>query len=139
MSGAPVSMSGDLVFATAAQGTPLDCLALEASGRGGRYLHLWVPWECNNQKNSSWQTPPPRVLHRQQIETHPSLPGKEAYLLILEVWLEGQASGLVHLEEPTEELPGNRLVDATSVVSLYLASTIHWYPLERSLYLCLVP
>lgn len=36
MSGAPVSTSGDLVFAAAAPGTPLDCLALEASGGGAQ-------------------------------------------------------------------------------------------------------
>lgn len=33
----PVFMSSDLVFAAAAQGTPLNCPALEASG--GAYIH----------------------------------------------------------------------------------------------------
>lgn len=66
MSGAPVFMSGGLVFATAAQGTPLDCLTLEAGGEG---LTLWVPWEYNNQKNSFRQNIAPRALRRQWTET----------------------------------------------------------------------
>lgn len=57
--------------------------------------------------DSSWQTTAPRALHRQQAETHLSLSNKEAYLLVQNLWPDGQASALPHLQWPTELLPGN--------------------------------
>ena len=57
-----VSMSGALVFAVAAQGSPLDCLTLEARA---------LTRSCNNQRDSPWQATTSRAMHRQHTETHP--------------------------------------------------------------------
>lgn len=48
-------------------GKLLDYLALVAMGD----LHSWVPQNCNNQRDSSWEATNPRALHRQQTEIHP--------------------------------------------------------------------
>ena len=65
ISSAPVFTSGDLVFTAATQGTLLDPLALKAVG-----LCSWISQDCNNQRFCSWQATTPRVLYRQQTETH---------------------------------------------------------------------
>ena len=57
-------MAGALIFAAAAQGTPLDCLALKARGSLGSGLTI-------EEIDSSWQATTPRALHRQHTETHP--------------------------------------------------------------------
>lgn len=57
-------MSSAPVFAAVAQEIPLDCLPLVG-------LHSWVPWSCNNWRDSSWQPTTPRALHREHTETQP--------------------------------------------------------------------
>ena len=58
MSGALVFLSGVLVLWLPLKGTPGFC------DQGLSFL------DCNNQRDSSWQTTTPRTLHREQTETH---------------------------------------------------------------------
>lgn len=53
-----------LVLEAAAQGIPLDHLALVAEG-----LHSWVPQNYGKWRADSWQATIPIALHRQQDET----------------------------------------------------------------------
>ena len=54
-------MSGALVFLAAARRMHLDHLALEAGA-----LCVWVPWDYNNWRDSSWENVDyhSRALHR---------------------------------------------------------------------------
>lgn len=67
MSGAPVFISGAMVYVAAAQEIPLNCLALVARGS----LCSWVTRDCHNWRDSSWKATIPGVLHTQQTETNP--------------------------------------------------------------------
>lgn len=53
------------VFEAAAQGTHHDPLALEAGS-----LHSWVPQDCGNWRDSSWQATTSSALHTQQTEAY---------------------------------------------------------------------
>lgn len=72
--------SGALIFA-AAQGTPLDYLALEARG-------TYVPgsqWDYNNWEAILSRRPPPGRCTDSTLKHTSRLPGREAYLLVLEL------------------------------------------------------
>lgn len=67
----------------------------------------WVPCDCNNQGNSSWQATTPRALCRQQTEIHPQSFGEQAYLLVLELQPEVHTLEFATHLEVTEVLAGN--------------------------------
>ena len=75
-SGIPVSMSGAPVFAAATQRMLPDHLALVAK----EVCVFCVPWDCSNERESSWQVNTPRALCRQLAKPHFSLSVKETYL-----------------------------------------------------------
>lgn len=55
------------------------------------FLCSWAPWDCNNQKDSSWQATTPRALHRWQTETHfPVFTGKNPVSLFWSSSLRGR-------------------------------------------------
>lgn len=91
ISGAPVFVA-EIVF---------ECLALVSRD-------FWVPWDCNNRKDTSWQPTTLRAQTQPQTETHLQFfCVKVSYLLNLELWPEGQASGIVHIYRSTQGLSVN--------------------------------
>ena len=83
-------VSGAPVFVAAAEMMPLVTWLWRPGG-------LAVPQDCNNQRVSSWVATTLRALHRQRLKPTPSPSVKKAYLLVLELWPEGQASCLSHI------------------------------------------
>lgn len=69
---------------------PLERLALVSRDS-------WVPWGCNNRKDSPWQAITPRHKTNSRLKHTSSRFVKEAYLLVLELQPEGQDSGLAHI------------------------------------------
>ena len=70
----------------------LDCLALVTRGACVPESQGTITIE------NYWHVTTPRALHKQEAETHtPYLFMKKVYLLILELWPEGQASGLAYI------------------------------------------
>ena len=63
-----------------------------------RLLDRLPPPEHSMDSRLKQPAPPPRCLSERQI-----------YLLVQEVWLKGQASGLAHFKGPMEFLPGCNL------------------------------
>ena len=82
-------MSGTLVFEAATQRTPSG-----SPGSGGQgSLQSWVPGDCNNLRDSSWQITNPADCTDSSLKHTPSLSMKDIYLLIQELQSEGQDSG----------------------------------------------
>lgn len=80
-------------FVAAAQGIPLDLLALVARG-------ACVPWSHRNitiEETVLGRLPSPGLCTDSRLKHTPGLSMKEAYLLILELWPQGQASDLAHM------------------------------------------
>lgn len=64
-------------------------------GPGGlRGLHSWVPWGCNNCRDSADRLSFPAHCADSRLKLIPSFSEQEAYLFVQELWPEGQASGL---------------------------------------------
>lgn len=86
-------------FQDCCPGRPLDHLALLTSAAciTGSYGTVQI-------ETFVAQLPTPGYSTDSKLKHTPSLPVKEAYLLVLELPLEGQASGLTHLYVPTEVL-----------------------------------
>lgn len=78
----------------------------------------------------------PISLHRQHTETHSSLPEEKAYILVLELQSEVQASGLPHMQRLQRHPKEHGERDNKFVQSLGFA-TVFWYFLKRSLCMCL--
>ena len=101
-------------------------------GTGGQgALWSWVPWDCNNLKDSSWHATTTRALYKNKTETHPwSLfkRGLFAYLGASEYGAGFQFS--THLGDCRCAFRGCRPVHAICAVSL---TTAHWYPQTRAL------
>lgn len=91
--GAQIFMPSVLVFAAAAQKTSLDLMALEARGAciPGSYGTVII-----RQTFLSW-LPRPRVLTDKRLKHTLSLSLKEAYVLVPELWPDGQASGVAQI------------------------------------------
>ena len=77
-------MSSTPVFEDTVQVTPLDCLLLVAGD-------LYVPIRDTTLDRLL----PPRY-YTDRLKDIPRLFVKEAYFLVLELWPDGQASGLAH-------------------------------------------
>lgn len=92
-SGIPVFISGALVFMATAQGIPLDHLALVARGSCVPDSHWMV---TIGEAVLGW-LPPPEDCTDGRLKHTPSLFGKEAYLLVLELLPYEQTSGLAHI------------------------------------------
>lgn len=68
-------------------GMLLDSVALVARGD----LHSWVPQNCNNQRDSSWEATNPGHYTDSRLKDILSISVKKAYLLILELQPQGEA------------------------------------------------
>ena len=79
-------------FAAAAQGIPLDHLAL-----GAMRTCIAGCMELKQMETVICCLPTPRYCVDNRLKYTTSLNVKEAYLLILELWPEGQASGLAYI------------------------------------------
>ena len=93
MSGAPVFISGALVYVAAAQEIPLKCLALVARGACVPGSHGTV---------AIGETVPRRLpslgyCTHSRLKQTPSLSLKEAYLFVLEFWLCGGGEGCLQV------------------------------------------
>ena len=82
-------MSGDLVFVAVTQGKPLDRLALEAGG-----LEFLGAMGLTVRETGLGRLPLPGHCADRRLKQTPSLSEKEAYMLVQELWSEGQGSGL---------------------------------------------
>lgn len=83
-------MSGTPIFAAAARGMLLDCMTLVTNG-------TFISGSCRTlaiQEMILLRLLPPR----RHIEMPRSLCVKEASLLVLELWLVAQTSGLAHIQ-----------------------------------------
>lgn len=94
MSGVPVFASGALVFAADAQGISLDCLTLVGAGDDVPRSHRIV----TIREGVLGRLPSPGHCTDSGLKHSPSLSVKEAYLLVLELWPQGQASGMKHVQ-----------------------------------------
>ena len=83
------------------RGIPLECVALKA--RGLVFLGLW---NYDIWRDGSWQTTTPRVPDN-RLRHIPQSFQERAYMLVWELWPEGQDSRLARVEEPMEGLSGN--------------------------------
>ena len=82
-------------------GIPLECVALKARG-----LVLLGLWNYDIRRDGSWQTTTPREPDNRLTHIPQSFQ-ERAYLLVWELWPEGQDSRLALVEEPMEGLSGN--------------------------------
>lgn len=130
-SGDPIFTPGARVLMAAAERTSIDHLALVARVTS-------IPW--SHETITIGETVLGR-LHTQSIQqtdTHPrGLTCLFAYLLVLELWPEWQASCLTHTGAYGGAFREHRLVDTIFELSLCLTSAC--YLPERSLYTGLVP
>ena len=95
-------MSGGPVFLSVNQGMPLDCLSLVANGA---FIHGFHGTVTNGETVLSW-LPPPGNSADSRLKHTPSLYGKEAYLLVLELQPKGQASDFTYIYRSTEVFSG---------------------------------
>lgn len=75
--------------------------------RGLRGLHSWVPWGCNNCRDSADRLSFPAHCTDSRLKLIPSFSEQETYLFVQKLWPEGQASGL-HTYRLMEVPSGNR-------------------------------
>lgn len=80
-----------LLFVTATRGTPFDRLTLMASSAGIHVSHRTSNWRV-----TSWLIVTPGQGTDGCLKYMPTLSGKVARLLDLELWSEVQRSGLAH-------------------------------------------
>ena len=85
-------MFGDPVFVAATQGKPSDHLALEAGG-----LVFLGPMGLTIGETVLGRLPLPGHCTDSKLKHTPRLSEKEAYMLVQELWSEGQVSGLAPL------------------------------------------
>ena len=101
---------------------------------GGRCS--WVSQDCNNYRDSSWQTATPRTTTDHRLKHISSLSMKQTYLIVLELCPEGQ----VYVWQTSVAYRGAlrecRPLDAIFALSLSLTKT-SWYFPERSLHILL--
>lgn len=97
MSCASVFIAGALVFVAE---IVFECLTLVSRD-------FWVLWDCSNRKDTPWQPTTLRAQNQPQTETHLVFFVKESYLLNLELWSKGQASGIVYIYRSTQGLSVN--------------------------------
>ena len=105
MSGAPVSMSGDLVSVAAAQGMPLKHLALVGKGARIAGSHRTV----TIREIVLGRLPPPGHCTDSRRKHAPTLSIKKTPIFfVLGPQPEGHASYLAHIQRAMEMLLGNR-------------------------------
>lgn len=105
-----------------------------SGGQGS--LYFWVPWDCNNQRDSSWQANTPRAMHGHQTEAHPQVFCGDLFACP-GLWPTGQARGLCTSRSYRGACKGCRSGAAISALSLPCSA--HWYPPETNLCIFLAP